>query len=71
MTFGLEEDTVNYKGRVNVLESYLEPEMILIEVYAKDMITFAESSAGIRVTSWQARQLAARLNALAEKLENE
>lgn len=64
----LEEETEFYTGRVEVMESYCNPGMVLIQLWMTDKTTEAQDSAGIRLTREQARQVAAHLNNLADQL---
>lgn len=65
----LNEDTRFYRGDIEVMESKANPDMILIQLWMKDIENGDRDSAGIRLTPAQARQVAAHLNALAEGLE--
>lgn len=62
-----EEDTEKYTGFAQVLPSRLKPGMILLEVWMNDQ-KGDSSSAGIRLTRNQARQMADELNRLADDL---
>lgn len=64
----LKEETEFYTGRVEVMESYCNPGMILVQLFMTDKTTEEQDSAGIRLTREQARQVASHLNNLADQL---
>lgn len=67
----IEENTEFYSGRAEVMESLCNPGMVLIQLWMKDNTDDRRDSAGIRLTTEQARQIASHLNALADELETE
>lgn len=66
----IEENTEFYSGRAEVMESLCNPGMVLIQLWMKDNTDDRRDSAGIRLTTEQARQIASHLNALADELES-
>lgn len=66
----IEENTEFYSGRAEVMESLCNPGMVLIQLWMKDNTDDKRDSAGIRLTTEQARQIASHLNALADELES-
>ena len=64
----VQEDTEFYFGHAEVTESSCNPGMVLIQLWMKDKTNDERSSAGIRLTRDQAREVADHLLNLADEL---
>lgn len=64
----LKEDTRFFRGEIEAMESKMNPGMILLRLWMKDIENGARERANIRLTRNQARQMADHLNALADHL---
>lgn len=67
----VEENTEFYSGRAEVMESLCNPGMALIQLWMTDNTNNDRDSAGIRLTTEQARRVGAYLLELANKLDND
>ncbi len=68
MSKTFKEDTMAYEGEVRISASHYVTGMVLVEAFAENKHTREESSAGVRLTREQARELGAALISLADEL---
>lgn len=64
----LKENSENYEGYLEAMESLINPGMILLQTWVTELATDDRGSAGIRLTREQARALGNHLIELADQL---